>query len=142
VPPFGEVVDDEVALSPCGAIAEDEWRATAQVRPDVDLDAFVIMPNHLHSIAIIADTDGRGTRPCAPTGRRFGDIGRYSLGSLVRSYKAAVTRRLREMAGSPDLRVWQRNYYEHVIRNQRDLHAVRKYIEDNALKWAFDEENR
>lgn len=138
---FGKIIDAEMVLSTGGSIAVDEWRATAWIRPDVDLDAFVIMPNHVHGIVIIADMGDRGARPCAPTEHGFGDIGRYSLGSLVRSYKAAVTRRIRVLDEMPERRVWQRNYYERVIRNERELHAIRRYIEDNPLKWAFDEEN-
>jgi hypothetical protein len=135
------------------------------------LDAFVLMPNHTHGIVIIVDADAtnrRGTTCRAPTdaglgqggsqgagaggdrastdtagstSQRFGLPTAQSLSTIVRSFKAAVTKRVRELAGRPDLEVWQRNYYEHVIRNEGSLNEIRRYIQENPLRWALDREN-
>lgn len=64
-----------------------------------------------------------------------------SLGAIVRAFKSAPTRRINEVRGTPDARFWQRNYYERVIRNERDLNAAREYIRDNPRKWAEDPNN-
>lgn len=174
-----QVVADGLArLNDWGAAVAQEWRRTPTIRPEVVLDAFVIMPNHLHAILFI-DDEGRRlvehvgatrwvARPClgvalsrlgvaalgtsgpgkmpddtaqtratqrvAPTGPLPG-----SLGAIVGQFKSAATKRINALRGTPGCPVWQRNYYEHVIRDQRDLDNVRRYIDENPLKWAEDE---
>jgi len=61
------------------------------------------------------------------------------LGAIIRGFKSVVTNRIRELTGDPELKIWQRNYYEHIIRNEIDLHSIRSYIELNPLKWELDE---
>lgn len=146
---FGAVVDGEMQLNESGEMVRDEWLRTAEVRPQVVLDAFVIMPNHLHSIIMIdhpvgatrrvarstpGDGDNRATHRVAPTpGPATG-----SLGAIIGQFKAAVTRRV-NAANGVNGPLWQRNYYEHVIRNDADLEAIRDYIEANPARWAEDE---
>ena len=113
----------------------------------MELDAFVIMPNHVHGIVIIHDTGtrdddvgGHGRAPRAMHGRRAVRQPR-PLGSFVAGYKAAVTSRINQLRNTPRTPVWQRNYYERVIRNDEELARIRKYVEDNPAKWADDPEN-
>jgi REP element-mobilizing transposase RayT len=95
----------------------------------VQLDAFVIMPNHIHGI--VAITPGVGGDACvAPT-----------LGTIVGSFKSAVTKRINILRGAAGSAVWQRSYYEHVIRAEHDLNKIREYIEHNPSRWAEDLEN-
>ena len=143
---FGQVVGDEIQLSKFGEIAHDEWLASADIRREIQLDAFVVMPNHIHGIVwIVADDNMVGTH-----GRVVGATGRSplpprgptprSLGSFIAGYKSAVTKRINEIRGTPGT-VWQRNYYERIIRNDRELDAIRRYIRDNPAHWAEDSEH-
>ena len=102
----------------------------------VVLDQYVIMPNHLHGIIFIRDS-GRGGSRTAPTD----GTKRKPLGRLIGAFKTVSTKRINEMRGTPGLPVWQRNYYEHVIRNEGELNRVRQYIVDNPARWEQDPEN-
>jgi REP element-mobilizing transposase RayT len=143
-PFFGYIIDDEVCLSPLGLIVEEEWKRTAQIRPSVFLDEFVIMPNHLHAIiqfrkAHPVKTESVETHSCAslhgPSLRRPP----RSLGSLIAGFKSAVTKRIRG-TGRHDF-VWQRGYHDHIIRDDGDLRRIRHYIRLNPLKWSLDPYN-
>lgn len=128
-------------MNESGLAVENEWVKTSQVRTMVETDAFVVMPNHLHAVLFIKEAPGTARR--APTEEReaFGKPTCGSLPTIVRSFKAAVTRRVNDFRGTAGMPVWQRNYYEHVIRGETDLEAVRMYIADNPEKWDLDEEN-
>ena len=126
---------------------EDEWHRTAILRPGVGLDAFCVMPNHVHGIIVLAgghfSADRRGTMHRAPTTQfeQFGKPTINSIPTIVRGFKSAVTVRINQIRSSPAAPVWQRNYYEHVIRNEIDLEEIREYIENNPLKWLEDKEH-
>jgi putative transposase len=141
---FGEVVDGAMILGPLGAIVDEEWRRTAQVRRAVRLDAFVVMPNHVHGILHILgpSAHGRavavgahGVRPAAAVRRP------RSLDSFVAGFKAAVTSRARRLVDMSEGSLWQRNYYEHIIRGLDDLSRIRAYIAANPARWSLDKEN-
>jgi len=117
-----------------------EWIKTADIRSNIELDVSVVMPNHFHGILTIVD-HCRGTVHRAPTLEQFGKPTSGSLPTIVRYFKSAVTRRINELRGTPYTPVWQRNYYEHVIRNETDLNEIREYIINNPLKWDLDSEN-
>jgi putative transposase len=110
---FGEVSEGEMALNEFGKVVEEEWYTTAQLRPYVELDAHVIMPNHFHGVLLIVG-DGRGTARRAPTCERFGKPVAGSLPTVVGAFKAAVTRRINRMRDTPGAPVWQRNYLDNV----------------------------
>jgi REP element-mobilizing transposase RayT len=131
---FGEVVDGEMRLNEVGKIVREEWLNTAVMRPDVYLDVYVIMPNHFHTVIFVHDDIG--AHSSAPLRRQSG-----SIGSIVAGFKSAATKRINALRDNPGCPVWQRNYYEHVIRNENDLATIRQYIADNPLKWDLDENN-
>ena len=156
---FGEIVGEKMLMNGFGRIAYDEWFNTLQIRSNVELDKFVVMPNHVHGIIII---NCRGVLQYAPTSELRNnhemDISRchhtpkfrspsQTIGAIVRGYKSAVTKKIGAYCNTPLLRntpktsVWQRAYYEHVIRNEDDLNQVREYIINNPLKWELDREN-
>jgi putative transposase len=154
MPLFGEIVDDAVRWNDYGQIVRDEWFQTTVVRPYVVLhpDEFVVMPNHVHGIIWIVgdgDVDIVGAqRRCAPTttGRTVGgatptNVIPGSLGAIIRSFKSITTKRINALRDTPGAPVWQRNYYEHVVRNERELAHIREYIQTNPLRWALDWEN-
>jgi REP element-mobilizing transposase RayT len=131
------VIDNEVRLNAVGEIIDKEWRNTLIVRPGVELDQYVVMPNHLHGIIIIGESGG-ATRRVAPTKNSKGLIS-GSLGAIIGQSVAA--KRINALRQTPGIQVWQRDYYEHVIRSESDLHRIREYINRNPLHWALDEEN-
>lgn len=132
---FGVLTDDEVRLTDSGRLASVTWKELPSRFPTVSLDSFVIMPNHIHGIIIVAsmlhnhmDTAEEGAMNRAPT-----------LGEIIRSYKAASTRMIRQTANANF--AWQRNYYEHIVRSDESLNRIRQYILENPSRWAIDREN-
>jgi putative transposase len=141
---FGEIKNGQVILNKYGISARQEWIKTAQIRANVELDAFIIMPDHIHGIIAIrnlkVDPD-RGMAGHAPltysisVNRRFGHPIKKSLASIIGSYKASVSREINKLRQTPGQSVWHRNFYEHIIRNEKELYAVRKYIMNNPKKY-------
>jgi REP element-mobilizing transposase RayT len=137
---FGQIVDGKMRLNEWGAIAERCWMEIPQHYPYVILDAFVIMPNHVHGIIILNDNGSivgannhsplRNDRPRGTT---------QTIGSIVRGFKIGVTKWFRQHTDIYN--VWQRNYYEHIIRNDMELQRIREYIVNNPTNWRNDENN-
>jgi putative transposase len=111
-------------LTETGRIVVEEWERTLAVRPNVDLDAFIVMPDHLHGIIVATRRDDEAPMP--DSGRLHSPT--RTIGAIVRGFKAAVVRRV----GAP---IWQRNYYEHTIRGDADLDRIRQYIIGNPGRW-------
>ena len=134
---FGEIVGGDVQLSQMGEIACKEWERLPHRFKHLRLDEFIVMPNHVHGIIVLDGLSdvGAGLRP-APT-----IVNRYGLPEIIRAFKAFSSRRINELRGTPGTQIWQRNYYEHVIRNEYDLSEIREYIVRNPMKWDFDTEN-
>lgn len=150
---FGDVMDGGMRVNELGRVAGECWAAVPEHFPHVQLDAFVVMPNHLHGILIFdhrhpavgaqhaAPVHGAADKMPGAMGKRGitpNNVIPGSLGAVIRSFKSAVTKRINAMRDNPGCPVWQRNYYEHVIRDERDLHAIRQYIVDNPAKWELD----
>jgi len=162
---FGQVVDGEMVLNPLGEIVREEWFRSAEIRAEIELfpAEFVVMPNHIHGIVWIVEVDDSpvgmndrgggdrgGDRPVAstptstptsvgPTGssRPRGPAPR-SLGAFIAGFKSIVTKRINALRDTPGAAVWQRNYWEHIIRNERALNAIRRYIAANPSRWQLD----
>jgi REP element-mobilizing transposase RayT len=151
---FGDVKNGKMILNNYGTIVKDEWLKTPAIRKNIDLDYYVIMPNHIHGIIIIErrgelnSPQGKGEKDLlqngkegrmqyAPTENKFKSPAQ-TLGSIIRGFKSAVTKRINEHRKTNGDSIWQRNYYEHIIRNERDLYNIRRYIELNSLKWELD----
>ena len=136
---LGKIVQGEMRLNGLGRVARAGWENIPRHFPEVEIDAFVVMPNHLHGIVVIGgDPLGEVGPPIPypPSGPGAGTVG-----AIVGSYKAAVTRRVNAMRGVKGKSVWQRNYYEQIIRNEAHLNRVRRYIFDNPFCWRKDPEN-
>ena len=142
---FGEVVDGVMHYNDYGDIVGEEWFKTMEIRPSIRIydDEFVVMPNHAHGIIWIVDDDsgrgdphGRGDPRVAPTGPPPD-----SIGAIMAGFKSATTKRINVLRQSPGAPVWQRNYYDRIIRNDRALRAIRQYIIDNPMRWQFDRYN-
>ncbi|MBI1194230.1 MAG: transposase [Gammaproteobacteria bacterium] len=133
---FGDVVDREMRPNPLGRIVADEWINTANIRTDIELDDWMVMPNHFHGILIVAD--GEGTARRAPTVERFGRPVAGSVPTIIRSFKSAVTKRINKFRQTPRANVWQRNFWEHIVRNELELKGLREYILNNPAQWELD----
>ena len=150
-------------LSEAGRIVQAVWEELPRHYPHVRLDAWVVMPNHVHGIVVLTsagaggvdDGDGvastgvgspawvgAGFKP-APTGAGGGDGGapRHALSEIVRAFKTFSARRINALQGTQGASFWQRNYYEHVIRNETALNRIRQYIMENPARWDDDSEN-
>jgi len=134
---FGDVENNQIRLNKYGQVIETEWLRTAEIRPNIELDEIVIMPNHFHAILIIHDDDHiqMGVRVTATdlTGPPSG-----SLGAIMAQFKSIYTKRINVSRKTSCIRVWQRNYYERIIRNERELDATRQYILNNPVNWSDD----
>ena len=152
---FGDVTEDGMQLNAAGAIVESVWDGLPSHYPRVELDAFVIMPNHVHCVVLLTAMNdvGAGFKP-ARTGDGRGDIWagdvraglkpaptRHGLPEIIRAFKTFTARGINEIRNTAGRPVWHRNYYEHVIRNEKSLIRIRQYILDNQARWAVDREN-
>jgi REP element-mobilizing transposase RayT len=150
---FGEVVEGEMRLNRLGEIVQKWWGFLPDHFPDIELGAFVIMPNHVHGIIILHG--GRGTVP-VPRNEETAQLGgknqskeggetpplrERTLGQIVAYFKYQSTKEINALRGGPAAKIWQRNYYEHILRNQQDLELTWLYIESNPARWETDLEN-
>ena len=139
---FGRVVDGEMEANCLGAVVEDCWARLPEHYGNVALDAFILMPNHVHGVLIIEDGPpgvGAGLQPArqeAASSRR-----RHGVPEIVRAFKTFSARRINKMRASTGAPVWQRGFYDHVIRGEDELDRVRAYITDNPRKWSEDADN-
>jgi len=155
---FGDVINEEMILNQRGEMVERTWRELAECYPGVEVDAFVIMPNHVHGIIVLVEAGplgvgpvGAGPRACpegpgACPGRPQGVAPTMSLPDVVHRFKSLTTARYRTGVLQDGWqpfpgRLWQRNYYEHVIRDEEELNRIRQYIIDNPGRWQDDVEN-
>jgi REP element-mobilizing transposase RayT len=187
---FGDVVNGEMQLNDIGAQVDDAWRWLGAQYPHVELDAWVIMPNHLHAIILLNDGQsdaalpGRGGSRTAPTtppptpaptatlalctdpptqqsvallGRGDGPpvdavVGRGGsrtaptapakpLGRLIGAFKTVSTKAVNGLRETPGAPLWQRDFYDHIVRDARDLDRIRAYIDGNPGRWADDADN-
>ena len=149
---FGKIVDGKMTLNDAGRMAESCWEDIPDHFPHADLDEFVIMPNHIHGTIILTDKDGtngycrgekyycRGEKFFAPTTAHGKPKGTSkTVGSIVRGFKIGVTKWMRQNTTIRD--VWQRNYWEHIIRNDDEMDRIRQYILDNPAQWDMDKNN-
>ncbi len=142
---FGNVVDREMRLNEAGESVRLEWERTPSVRPQVELDVFQIMPNHVHGILILVEKlDGALREASQASGARSAPLRpqrpSQSVGAVVAGFKAAVTRQVILSLGTPGP-IWQRNYYERVIRDEAELYRAGEYIRDNPARWSEDANN-
>jgi REP element-mobilizing transposase RayT len=135
---LGEVADDGMKLSRFGEVVKTEWLKTFEIRKNLILDEYIVMSNHFHGIIIV---DGRGTLQRAPTFEKFGRPISNSVPTVVRLFKSATTNQVNQSRNTPRRPFWQRNYFEHIIRNEDELNKIREYIQNNPLKWHLDREN-
>ncbi len=115
---FGKIVDEEMRINDKGAIVHAEWLRTTEIRINVITDEFIIMPNHLHGIIMI--NNGRGVLQYAPTESPFRSPSQ-TIGAIIRGFKSATTKQINKYTNTPGKPVWQRNYYDRIIRDEDEF---------------------
>lgn len=157
---FGKIINGKIQLNEWGILAEKFISITENHFQRIKFDTYIIMPNHIHIIIIIENPAAAGARSPRPQkneltngnglcnnndscngGGYFMD-GRGNpaptLGQIVGFYKYGVTKRINWVRGKTGVKLWQRNYYEHIIRDSSDFYRIRQYIKNNPLKWGAD----
>lgn len=134
-PLFGSIADGQMVLSPLGDLVSSKLCAIQDHFRHVRLDQYVVMPDHLHAILIL---ESSGTASNVPMGEGYGKPVPGSLSTVVRSFKGAVTRAWRLASSDATARVWQRGFFERVIRDSSELNEYRRYIAHNPLLWDSD----
>ncbi|MGO9619886.1 MAG: transposase [Desulfobaccales bacterium] len=136
---LGEVIDQEMRLNALGRAIASEWLQTAKLRSYVRLDYYGIMPNHFHAIFFLQNHEW-ATQRVAPTQENSpSGPAPCSVGAIVGQFKSQATKRINSSGRISIEHLWQRNYYEHVVRDEDDLNRIRQYIEDNPASWLEDE---
>ena len=152
---FGEIVKDQMRLNNAGFMVKTWWQTVTNKFPSVQTDEYVVMPNHFHGIITVGATPCGRPNPDVVNGKSVGatlcgrpnpDRIAPTLGDIVNWFKTMTTneyiRGVKQNGWPPFLgRLWQRNYYEHIIRNEDELNRFRRYIADNPSNWQTDEEN-
>jgi len=156
---FGEIVMGQMRLNIMGHIVADEWTKTVAMRPAIESDEWVVMPNHFHAIVLINNDKAPllGARRAVPSSHTsteyqhtvpdiphrapreaFGCPVPGSIPTIVRSFKSAVTKQVNLLRQTPGSVLWQRNFWDHVIRNEVDCNRIREYIQTNPQRWELD----
>jgi putative transposase len=164
---FGEIVDGEMQLNELGQIAAHEWARSADIRQEIEFDAWVVMPNHIHGIVMINAIDrdaddvnranchsplpvranchspvqvgANGNSPMHSPMHPPMKMKSCSLSSFVTGFKSATTKQINIHRNTWKIPVWQRNYYEHIIRNEEALQHIRRYVHNNPIVWQQDQ---
>ena len=132
---FGRIIDGEMRLHPYGKIVLECWGEISAHCLTCFTDEFVMMPNHVHGIVFL---EGAGAKEQEA---RFGASQSASLASIINGFKGAATRRIRALRND-QVKVWQRGFHERIVRDEKELDAIRRYIIENPMNWATDEHNQ
>jgi REP element-mobilizing transposase RayT len=138
-PIFGTIKNDKVNLNDGGRIVDAHWRNIPTHYSNVSLDEYIVMPDHLHGLIFIGDID-TGAMNGAPT-ENNAPAKIASVSNILSCFKAGVTREMGKSTPAVRYPLWQRNYYEHVIRNLAELNKIRQYIINNPLAKSLKADN-
>ncbi|MBA4318241.1 MAG: transposase [Flavobacterium sp.] len=138
IPYFGKIINGEMILNNLGRIVETEWKKTMLLRPNVELDNFIIMPNHLHGIIILNEIveTRRGVSLRKNSDACFGRPAKNSLSIIINQFKGSVTHQAKKNGYSNFS--WQSGFFERIIRNEIELSNIRYYIEQNPANWKVE----
>ena len=150
---FGKITDGQIKLNNFGELVKQEWLKSAEIRKEIELGEFVIMPNHFHAIVIIdrnagtmnLGANGRSTLQKInhsseiQSSKQAISMKPKSLSSLIAGFKSATTKKINMIRETPQNPVWQRNYYDNIIRNDESLDKIREYVQNNPLSWENDQ---
>lgn len=137
---FGSITGGLFKANANGNIVRECWQDLKKHYRNIVLDSFVVMPNHIHGVIFLEDARvfplrdvGAGLRPALTKP--------HELSEIIRAFKSFSARHINKHRNSPGVTVWQRNYYERIIRNDQELDSIRQYIDNNVLNWDSHKEN-
>jgi REP element-mobilizing transposase RayT len=133
---FGSIINGKMDLNERGRIIDGCWKGISEYFPYVGLDEYIIMPNHFHGIIIINEIDIHCCR-----GEVASPLRKPTLGNMTAYFKYQSTKLTNESQVTPGAKVWQRNYFDRIIRGEKELQNIRDYISNNVLAWAFETEH-
>ncbi|MBD2269503.1 transposase [Anabaena sp. FACHB-1391] len=155
---FGNIINSQIILNNFGQLIKEEWLKSAEIREEIEFDDFIIMPNHFHGIVIInqeinsdfmkndvdfqdnnVGANGRSPLRQIQLSRTKISMKPKSISSLIAGFKSATTKKINIIRNTPQNPVWQRNYYDHIIRNDESLARIREYVQNNPLSWENDQ---
>lgn len=132
---LGTIINDEIQLNDLGNIVEECWNGIPKHFENIELDEYIIMPNHIHGIITICECDN-----CC-RGEITSPLHKPTLGEIIAYFKYQSTKLINKIQGTSGKRFWQRSYYDRIIRNEKELNNIRDYVLNNPIKWQYDEEN-
>ena len=132
---FGQIINEKMILNQLGTVVESVWQDLPVHYSNVELDEFAVMPNHIHGIIVLCRPVGAGLKPALTNPRIHG------LPEIVRALKTFSSRNIDLISKRYGQPIWQRGYYEHIIRNDESIDRIREYIVNNPLSWHLDREN-
>lgn len=147
---FGDVIEDKMILNNLGQVVKQTIEETSKIRPNIQIDIYQIMPNHVHMIIVILNRRGVLHTPALRELEGLYQKGEFNsplqspsqtIGSIIRGIKSMATGQIRILMNNPQLPIWQRNYFEHVIRDEKDFNMISEYIMNNPLLWDRDRNN-
>ncbi len=136
---FGKINNGEMILNEFGRIVQLEWERTPQIRKEIELDAYVIMPDHFHAIVIIKDHPPVELKTLQNEHISPKGLTARSLGSLIAGFKSSVSGKINKLMQTQGYPIWQRNYYEHIIRNEAEHNKIYDYIQNNPIMGESEE---
>ncbi len=136
---FGKIKKERMFLSPIGKIAENFWKEIENIHKHVILDEFVVMPNHIHGIIFIQNESVETRHWRVSTQTQFGKLPPKSISSIINHFKGGT----KKWANKNEYEnfMWQKNFYDHIVRNEEELNRIRQYIIDNPMNWENDRNN-
>ena len=135
---FGKIQEEKMQLSHCGVIADILWHEISHRYENVELGAFVVMPNHIHGILFLNENDdgnNNDNENLAPVQKRFRNPGKNSISSIIGGYKAAVSKHAKRLHIDFS---WQSRFHDHIIQDQGSLKRIENYIAQNPARWPKD----
>lgn len=133
---FGEIINGEMRLNEAGRMVADEWIKTAEIRAEIELDEWVVMPNHFHGILVL--TTNVGAIHESPLHMTVSQRRNMAVPKIIGRFKMVSSKRINKSRQTPGAKLWQRNYWEHIVRNESELNRIREYIHDNPTQWELD----
>jgi putative transposase len=139
---FGEIDNGEMRLNRAGNVVKNRWDDLPKHFGHIEFDSFVVMPNHVHGIIMILPNDSVGAIHESPLrADKMLYRRRMLLPRIIGRFKMNSAKQINDLRGTHGIPVWQRNYYEHVIRDEKSQNKIREYVETNPLRWQMDKEN-
>jgi REP element-mobilizing transposase RayT len=151
---FGKIANGEMILNEYGEIIMKCWDTIPSYFMNVRCDEFVVMPNHIHGVIFINNCRGEVSSPFSEIvlhnsksktalqkGGETPPLRKITLGQIVACFKYQNVKQINQIRNTPGMPVWQRNYYEHIIRDEKELQTIREYIVNNPMQWELDNEN-